>query len=427
MPTLVEIREEIAAKSKQLAEIFEQAGPDLDLSKAEALKAYADGPSRAAEVKRRNDELSALGAKRDELAELEGIGQRARATSEEHNRPAPGNRPAAPNGKTARPIRNLAEILSGSQEYQAFQAGRLKTATFELSPEEYQLLQFEARYGSEFRAATLTLGDINNPATRRPGIVESAQEERTVRDLMLQGETDNNTLTYMEETTFTNAAATVAEAGTKPESALNFTERTDNVRKIATWIPATRELLQDVRGLESYIRGRLIFMVKRTEEVQLLTGDGVAPNILGLHNRTGVQAQAKGADPTPDAVYKAMTLVRNTGFAEPTAVVFHPNDWQDVRLLRTADGIYIWGNPSDAGPERIWGLPIRQTTAETENTALVGAFRPMAQVFEREGVTITVSTEHSTFFVENKVAILAEERIALAVYRPAAFAKVTGI
>lgn len=427
MPTLVDVREEIAVKSKQLAEIFEQAGAELDLSKAEALKACADGASRAAEVKRRNDELSALGAQRDELAELEAIGQRAREVSDAHNRPAASGRPVFPNGKTAAPIRSLGQILATSQEYQAFKAGRSKTATFELSPEEYDLLRLEARYGLDIRAATLTLGDINNPATRRPGIVESAQEERTVRDLMLQGETDNNTLTYMEETTFTNAAAAVAEAGTKPESTLDFTERTDNVRKIATWIPATRELLTDVRGLESYIRGRLTFMVKRTEEVQLLTGDGIAPNILGVLNRSGIQTQAKGADPTPDAIYKGMNKVRTIGFAEPTAVVFHPNDWMDIRLLRTADGLYIWGNPSDAGPERIWSLPIRQTTAETENTGLVGAFRPMAQVFEREGVTITVSTEHSTFFVENKVAILAEERIALAVYRPAAFCKVTGI
>jgi len=168
------------------------------------------------------------------------------------------------------------------------------------------------------------------------------------------------------------------------------------------------------------------FFVKRTEETQLLLGDGVAPNILGLHNRTGVQTQAKGADPVPDAVYKGMVLVQANAFADPTSVVFHPLDWQDVRLLRTADGVYIWGSPSDAGPERIWGLPIRITTAETQNTAFIIS-RPHAQVFQREGITITLSTEHSDFFIKNKVAILAEERLALAVYRPAAFCKVTGI
>jgi HK97 family phage major capsid protein len=63
----------------------------------------------------------------------------------------------------------------------------------------------------------------------------------------------------------------------------------------------------------------------------------------------------------------------------------------------------------------------------SQNTALVGAFRPHAEVIRREGIQITLSTEHSTFFVENKVAILAEERLALAVYRASAFATVTGI
>jgi HK97 family phage major capsid protein len=72
-------------------------------------------------------------------------------------------------------------------------------------------------------------------------------------------------------------------------------------------------------------------------------------------------------------------------------------------------------------------MQVRSTTAQTENTAIVGAFRTAAQLFRRSGPTVTVSTEHASFFVENKVAILAEQREALAVYAPAAFCTVTGI
>lgn len=413
MPTLVEVREEIAAKSKDLAAIFEQAGSDLDLSKAEALKGLADGAARAAEVKRLNDELTALGVTRDGLAELEAIGQNARNVSDEHNKPA--TRVTHPGGKSdAVPaVRSLKVVLAESKQYQTFRSRGGGTAVIELTPDEFKAL--------------LTLGDINNPATRLPGIVESAQESVTVRDLMLDGSTDNNSITYMEETTFTNGAVETAEGTAKGEAALDFTERTDNVRKIATWLPATTELLADVKGIQSYIEGRLRFMVKRREELQLLVGDGTAPNISGILDRVGIQTQAKGADPTPDAVYKAMTKIMVVGQADPTAAVFHPNDWQDIRLLKTADGIYIWGSPADVGPMRIWGLAVRATSAMTENTALVGAFKPYAQIFQREGITVTISTEHASFFVENKVAILAEERLALAVYRPAAFATVTGI
>lgn len=368
-----------------------------------------------------NDEMKDLGAEIDQLRELQAMSRGVAG---------PEPRQIAPNGdgsvatkQAPGALKTTREMLEASAQYTAFRQNGGGTAVFEFDRET----QVGAAFDPELGATLITLSTINNPATRRPGIVPMALEERTVADLMLQGTTDNNTITYMEETTLTNNAAEVAEGGTKPESALGYTERTENVRKIATWIPATDELLADLSYMRSTIEGRLMFMVKRREETQLISGDGTAPNISGILDRAGIQTQAKGADPTPDAVYKGMTKVRAVGFAEPTASVWHPNDWQDIRLLKTADGIYIWGSPADAGPERIWGLDVRITTAMTENTVLLGAFRPFAEVIRRTGLTVTASTEHSTFFVENKIAILAEERLALAVYRPAAFVTITGV
>jgi hypothetical protein len=423
MASLTELREEIAAKRKDLHEIFSQAGDDLDMTKVTCISGTTE--QKAAEIKRLNTELSALGTEEERLSLLEQIGRQNATEYKRMIEPATSlplgsgggagypDKDAPYAAKAFQP-RRLRETLLENKGYRAFRDGQLRSVTIDL-PLDIKTL--------------VTLSTINRQAERRDPVA-MALESRTVADLMLQGNTDANTLEYYEETTFTNAAAATAEGDSKPESAIGYTLRTESVRKIAHFIPATKEALDDVSFLESTLRGRLAFGVMRIEEANLLTGNGTAPNLRGLLNRTGIQTQAKGTDPTPDAIYRAMQKVRGAagaGFAEPTAVVLHPNDWTDIKLLRTADGIYIWGNPSDEGPDRIWGLPVRQTTAMTENTGMVGAFRPHAEVIRREGVQITLSTEHSTFFIENKVAILAESRLALAVYRPSAFCSVTGI
>jgi len=427
--SFAEVREELAAKREQLHRVFEEAGPDLDLSRVTAID--GDTAYKAGEIKRRNQELEELGAEFDRLHNLALISQNNALEVRRLTEPVNGvvhpngtngaangagwtaNGSLSPRDTLAR--KGLRQYLLEHKGYQAFRGANRGQVEFEIPTLDFKTL--------------VTLTDISPQASRR-GLVDLAYDERTTVDLMLQGETSGTSVEYYEETTVTNAAVEVAEGVAKPESAEGFTLRTEPVRKIATWIPATKEALDDVPFLESQLRGRMASNVRRREEQQVLTGDGVAPNLRGILNRSGIQTQAKGADPTPDAVYKAMQLVRGSagaGFAEPTAFIVHPADWTDIKLLRTTDGIYIWGNPSDEGPDRIWGLQVRQTTNITQGTGLVGAFRPYAEVLRREGITVTLSTEHASYFVENKVAILAEERLALAVYRPAAFASVTGI
>jgi HK97 family phage major capsid protein len=273
----------------------------------------------------------------------------------------------------------------------------------------------------------ITSADMTPLEDRRAGVIPSAQEERTVSDLMLDGTTTAQKVTYFVETTFTNSAAETDEAAAKPESALDFTLREDNVRKIATWVPVTDEMMEDVPTFESYLRGRLGFMVKQREELQLLRGAGTGVTIQGVYNRTGVQTVTGYGMSTIDSILKGITNVQANAFVEPTALVIHPNDWFEVRTSKDTTGNYLLGpatqNADDARP---WGLRVRVTTNALENTALVGAFN-QAQVFRRSGIVIKITDSHDDFFVYNKLAVVAEERLALAVYRPAAFCKVEAI
>lgn len=371
------------------------------------------------ELDRMNQEMSDLSSKYEKAKTAEETAARIERDEKEYNRPVtrletPVVAPEAQKAQYKSFGSMLEEQARGLTD---LRHNRVKSLQFEIP---------EATAAHDFGIKTLLAStDWDIVPDRQSQLIQSVQLPYTVSDLMMAGRTTSNAITYEEETTFTNAAVEVAEGDAKPESALDFTLRTDNVRKIATWIPVTDEMLEDVPQMESYVRARLGFMVQQRREYQLINGDGTAPNISGVLDRSTLQTQARGTDPMPDAVYKAMTKVRVIGGAEPTALVVHPNDWQDIRLLRTADGIYIWGSPAEAGPERIWGMTVRQTTAIAENTGLVGAFRPFAQVFRRTGLTVEMTRDYSTYRTSNKVLVIAEERLALAVYRGSAFCQIT--
>lgn len=361
-------------------------------------------------LKNWNTEMADLGKEIDQIKELEAmagniVGKEPRQIVDDE----PKQNEREPQAKS------FAERLNEDPGFKAFRAaGGQGTFSLSLDNEEAKTL--------------IQLADAAPQNVRLPRIEPYPQERRTVADMMMQGTIDRGTLEYYEETTFTNAAAETAEAGEKPEAALDWTLRTETLSKIAVWIPATSEALADISWLRSTIENRLVFMVRRREEAQLMNGNGTAPNISGITDRSGLQTQALGADAVPDAILKAANLVRVNSFYEPDGVVIHPLDMQDIRLLKTADGVYIFGNPADPySAMRLWGMEIRETTAQTQNTAVVGAFGTAAQVFRRGGITVTASTEHASYFIENKVAILAEERLGLAVYRPNAFCTVTGI
>jgi HK97 family phage major capsid protein len=263
----------------------------------------------------------------------------------------------------------------------------------------------------------------------QPGVVPLLFKRLVVADLIASGTTNSNSVTYMKETTFTNAAAPTTEGAAKPESTLVFAQVTDNVQKIAHFLPVTEEMLEDVAQIRSYVDGRLRLGVQLTEEDQLLNGSGTPPAIRGILNRSGLTAaQARGTDTNADAIFKQITTIATTVFIDPDGVVINPANWQTIMLAKDANGQYYGAGPFASQQQMtIWGLPSVRTPSIASGTALVGAFAQAAQVFRKGGIRVEASNSHQDFFIKNLVAIRAEERLALAVYRAAAFGTVTGL
>lgn len=266
------------------------------------------------------------------------------------------------------------------------------------------------------------------PIDQRPGVQPTLFERLTVADLLASATTVSNAIHYVEETVATNAAGVVEEGEDKPESALEFDFVQQPVKKIATFLPTTDEMMEDAPAIRGFINGRLSLFVQMEEEEQLLHGAG-GSNFLGLMPRVPPAnefVQSDAVDPNnADHIYAALSAARRS-FLEPDGIVINPDDWEALRLLKDDNGMYIAGSPFSTGPgeptERLWGKRVVVTEAMIAGAALVGAFSTAAQVFRRSGLTVEASNSHEDFFQKNLTAIRAEERLALAVYRPQSFA-----
>jgi HK97 family phage major capsid protein len=305
------------------------------------------------------------------------------------------------------------------------------------------LLAYMARkaliYSASGQGGNLIVND------RQPGFIDILQRQLTILDLIPTTQTTSNMIEYVQEKTFTNNAAEVAEAtattgttGTKPESVLNFQLATSPVQTIAHWIPITNAMLADAPQIRGIVDNRLIYGLNQRLETEVLAGDGNTPNLRGMLNTSGIQTLGLAAGSTyggqanvVDAAYAAMVQVQVTGLASPNAFVFNPIDWAAVRLSRenAATGTlggYLYGPPSVAGPMTLWGRPVVEAIGMTQNTALCADFQMATMLFDREQAAIRVGTINDQF-VRNMQTILAELRAAFVVFRPSAIAQIMGV
>lgn len=342
-------------------------------------------------------------------------------------------------------FKSIGQMFTESQEFKSLQGGR--NGANMVTP--WQAGVSLTNYGvkdvySALPSGTLANGaDANFGSVQRDAIVTPPTRTKRVRDLFPSRTTTAAVIEYFRQLGFTSAgggsnnAAPVAERSgsafaAKPQSSMVFVGEQAPVRTLAHWEAAHRNVLADEPQLRSIIDNELMYGLRLLEDDQILNGDGSGENLLGVLQTSGIQsydwsdgATTPVADSKADAIRRAATL-SFLSYYEPTGVVMHPNDWEDIELTKDANGQYLVAvSVAMGGEPKIWRLPIIDTPAIAEGTALVGAFGTGAQLYDREQASIRISEQHADFFVRNAIVVLAEQRLALAVKRPEAFVKVT--
>ncbi len=436
-------REQLEAAVKRL----EAFGDELDAKDAppsgEDLAALKDRMNEIKDLKNAvTAEAEAKGDIADAKSFLKALGGTAEETKSDKVSMTKSGLEMDTQGKT------FGELFTASDAYSDFigrygKSGIIPNATKGIQSNPFSASSKALLTGASATSAGAAVrNDIYSPITDLVG-----QRELTVADLVTKGSTTSDVVEYVKVTGKTNNAAPTIEAtssgnpvvyntpnadlreGYKPESALTLSVVSAPVKTIAHWIPITKRAASDAPQVRTLIDTFLQYGLNEELEDQILNGAGTGEDFTGILQSSPQTVGSAGTD--IDAIVDAIAKVRVVGRRKPTALVIHPNDWYSTGFLTAKDGVsggYLIGDPRASVEQlnTLWGLNVVVSEGVPENTALVGDFR-QAVLWEREGINVMVSDQHSDFFTRNLLAILAEMRAAFGVLDNEAFCTITSV
>lgn len=282
-----------------------------------------------------------------------------------------------------------------------------------------------------------------NRADRDPTVYRTVGGYRQMRiaDLIPALPTNSNAVEAMR---LTNAGAAAAPQGTvagigggelvgKTQVDMAWSLVTVPIRTMAAWVPVSRQALNDGAYLSAAIDIELVYKLQLLSDVQLLSGDGTGQNILGIRIDTATN-DAGGLAALPadtlsarmiDHIRTAITICQQSEYYNINGVVLNPADWQTLETAKATNGHYLRvAFAATAGDvEQMWRIPVVVSNAMPAGQFLLGDWTLGAQRYVREGVTVRTSEHHASLFVQNAIAVLAEERYGLGISRPKAFTR----
>jgi HK97 family phage major capsid protein len=333
------------------------------------------------------------------------------------------------------PEKSLADTLNENEDVQRLLRDHKGNIVINLDAKQVRQLERKTTI-SNTAVGFATTGVL--PIERLPGITPEARQTLTIADMLVRTPTTQAIIDFVKVNAGPAIASPQTEAADKGENSTTFTAASEKVQTIATWIPATRQVLDDMPELLMFLETMLPYYVNLEEEREILNGAGTTD----LHGLV-TQATAYNTALTPavggwnriDIIGRVIQQIMTAKELAPTFVALNPLDYWSIMLTKDSYGRYIMGNPQQPGiimqtggvsmnAPNIFGLVLVPTTSMTSGTFLVGSGSPIAvEIRDRMTMQIEIATQHSDFFTKNLVAVRAEKREALIVRRTASFIK----
>lgn len=264
-------------------------------------------------------------------------------------------------------------------------------------------------------------------------VADQGLRDLAVRGLFGSEQISGNAITFFtlgaKEDNSAPSPKGVNEAAAKPQFHIVEGTVTKPLQKIAGWFYETDELLEDNPYLATALNNRGLYELDAAVEDYLLT-------TLAATSGIGAKTYANGGDVTPDVILDAIMAIKGDTRFNADAIIINPTDYAVLRKMKASatsneyvGGGFFYGpsgSPVTVQPG-IWGLETIVTPNVTAGTVLVGAFKQGATVVTKagEGARIEVHTGDHDDAIYNRVTVVVEERLALAVRYPKAFVKIT--
>jgi len=247
------------------------------------------------------------------------------------------------------------------------------------------------------------------------GVTRVVRRRPFLRQISNTAGTSSKYVVYIEQKNpDPNDAGMVAEGALKPQSDFDLVEVSKEVKKIATYIKVSKEMLSDLSFMQGEINSELMELVELKLDQQILLGDGTGANLEGIDLNAiswaaGTFASSIPAANNSDVLRVAIAQIAQANF-EANGIVLNPADAAALQLTKSTTGEYTYPvyEPQADGTIRIKGVPVIENNLVPAGDFYVGDWTK-SNLRIREDMSIQVGYVNDDF-TKNLVTILAEMR-----------------